>query len=77
MKTLFFSLLAVLFSGHLFAADLTANFATANRLYAEGKFSDAAAAYQKILDAGNVSFIAAPLLDRRVFMKTSVPHAYA
>jgi tetratricopeptide (TPR) repeat protein len=32
-----------------FAADPTADFSTANKLYAEGKFADAAAAYEKML----------------------------
>jgi len=35
-----------------FAADASADFAAANRLYAEGKFADAATAYEKILQTG-------------------------
>ena len=46
-------LLAVIaaFSGKLFAADVIADFTAANKSYAEGKFSDAAAAYQNILNS--------------------------
>ena len=50
MKNLFFSLLALVFAGNVFAADITADFSAANKLYAEGKF--AAAAYEKILQSG-------------------------
>lgn len=52
MKNLFISLLVLIFAGNIFAADTTADFSAANRLYAEGKFPDAAAAYEKILQAG-------------------------
>ena len=45
-------LAAFLFAGNLFAADVTADFSAANRLYAEGKFVDAAAGYEKILQTG-------------------------
>ncbi len=55
MKTIFISLFAVIFAANLFAADLTADFSAANKLYAEGKFVDAARAYQKILDTGEQS----------------------
>src|ERR1700693_1465159 len=34
------------------AADVAAEFSAANKLYAEGKFSEAAAAYEKILGNG-------------------------
>jgi tetratricopeptide (TPR) repeat protein len=43
------------FTGTLFASDVTADFSAANRLYAEGKFSDAATAYEKMLQAGGQS----------------------
>ena len=43
------------FAGNLFAADVAADFSTANRFYAEGKFSDAANAYEKILQTGRQS----------------------
>ena len=46
---LFFTLL---FAANLFAADLAADFSSANELYAKGKFADAAAAYGKILQTG-------------------------
>ena len=52
MKKLFASLLMLIFAGKLFAADVAADFSAANRLYAEGKFSDAATAYEKILQTG-------------------------
>jgi len=52
MKRLFASLLPLICAGELFAVDVTADFSTANRLYAEGKFSDAASAYENILQTG-------------------------
>jgi len=48
-------LLALVWAGNLFAADVAADFSTANRLYADGKFSDAANAYGKILQTGGQS----------------------
>jgi tetratricopeptide (TPR) repeat protein len=48
-------LLAVFFAANLFAADTTADFSAANELYAQGKFADAASAYQKILQASGQS----------------------
>ena len=48
-------LLALICAGNLFAADVAADFPTANRLYAEGKFFDAANAYEKILQTGGQS----------------------
>jgi tetratricopeptide (TPR) repeat protein len=52
MKMLFTSLLALIFAGNLLAADVAADFSAANRLYAEGKYSDAATAYKNILQTG-------------------------
>lgn len=52
MKTVFASLLALLFASNIFAADVASDFSVANKLYAEGKFSDAASAYEKILQTG-------------------------
>jgi len=47
------SLLFVLIStGSIFAADVAADFSSANKLYAEGKFADAANTYEKILQTG-------------------------
>ena len=40
------------FAGNLFAADIAADFAAANKLYAQGKFADAATGYEKILATG-------------------------
>jgi len=45
-------LLALFSAGNLFAADVTAEFSAANKLYAEGKFADAAAGYEKIMATG-------------------------
>ena len=45
-------LLALLWAGNLFAADSAADFSAANKLYALGKFADAAQGYEKILVAG-------------------------
>jgi tetratricopeptide (TPR) repeat protein len=55
MKNLFSILFALLFAGNLFAADATLDFNAANRLYAEGKFADAAGGYEKILKTGGAS----------------------
>jgi tetratricopeptide (TPR) repeat protein len=56
MKNCFFILLALVVSSrNLFAADFTANFSAANKLYDEGKFSDAANGYEQILQSGSVS----------------------
>ena len=46
------ALLALTFIGKIFAADVAADFSAANKLYAEGKFSDAANTYKKILSSG-------------------------
>lgn len=51
MKTFFFSALILFFAGRL-RADVATDFSAANRLYSEGKFSDAAAAYEKVLGTG-------------------------
>lgn len=45
-------LLALVFAGNIFAADIATDFSTANKLYAEGKFLAAANAYGKILGTG-------------------------
>ena len=44
--------LALAFAGNIFAADVVTDFSAANKFYAEGKFSDAANAYETILAAG-------------------------
>ena len=44
--------LGLFFVGNLFAADVSADFAAANKLYAEGKFAQAAVAYDAILQTG-------------------------
>lgn len=50
------ALLAIwLFAGNLFAVDVAADFAAANKLYAEGKFAEAATAYDAILKTGTQS----------------------
>jgi len=45
-------LAAFFFASNLFAADVAAVFSAANKLYAEGKFAEAAVAYEKILQTG-------------------------
>jgi len=40
------------FVGNLFAANVASNFSAANKLYAEGKFADAAGLYENILKTG-------------------------
>jgi tetratricopeptide (TPR) repeat protein len=45
-------LLALVFAGNLLAADIATDFSAANKLYAQGKFSDAARAYETILQTG-------------------------
>lgn len=52
VKAFLTSLFTLIFAANLFAADVTTDFSAANKLYAEGKFADAARAYQKILDTG-------------------------
>jgi tetratricopeptide (TPR) repeat protein len=48
-------LFALVCAGKIFAADASADFNAANKLYAEGKFAAAAAAYEKILQTGVTS----------------------
>src|ERR1700744_2169799 len=55
MKTFLTSLFALIYVANVIAADATADFSAANKLYAEGKFAAAANAYQKILDTGGQS----------------------
>ena len=45
-------LFALISAGNLFAADAATDFSTANKLYAEGKFADAANTYENILKTG-------------------------
>ena len=52
MKRWFYIVCALICAGKMFAADVATDFAAANKLYAEGKFADAAAAYETILKAG-------------------------
>ena len=52
MKLWLFILLAAICAGKILAGDAATDFATANKLYAEGKFADAATAYEKILSTG-------------------------
>jgi tetratricopeptide (TPR) repeat protein len=55
MKNLSAILIALVFVGKLFAADVAGDFSSANKFYAEGKFADAANAYEKILASGAAS----------------------
>ncbi len=48
-----FSIFSILFcAGRLLAAEVAPDFSAANKFYAEGKFPEAAAAYEKILQTG-------------------------
>jgi tetratricopeptide (TPR) repeat protein len=55
MKNFSAILVALVFVGNIFAVDVAADFSAANKLYAEGKFSDAVNAYEKILASGAAS----------------------
>jgi tetratricopeptide (TPR) repeat protein len=55
MKKLSAILFALFFVGKIFAADVAGDFSAANKFYAEGKFSNAANAYGKILMSGAAS----------------------
>jgi len=48
-------LFALVCAGNLFAADATSDFTAANRFYAQGKFPEAAKAYETILQSGAIS----------------------
>ena len=48
-------LLAIIMAGPTFAADVNADFGAANKLYAQGKFAEAAGIYGKILQSGTQS----------------------
>lgn len=52
MKNWLAILFALVCTGKILAADVTADFAAANKLYAEGKFAEAASAYDAILKTG-------------------------
>jgi tetratricopeptide (TPR) repeat protein len=47
--------LALALAGNIFATDVAGDFSVANKLYAEGKFADAANAYEKIRAPGAAS----------------------
>lgn len=49
------SLLSLLFLATAFAADISNGFDSANKLYEEGRFSDAASAYESLVQSGSVS----------------------
>jgi hypothetical protein len=55
VKKLSATLFTLVFVGKIFAADVAADFPAANKFYAEGKFADAANAYEKILASGAAS----------------------
>ncbi len=55
MKAFIFHLFLLVFAVSVFAADSAPDFATANKLYAEGKYSEAADLYGKILATGGQS----------------------
>jgi tetratricopeptide (TPR) repeat protein len=55
VKRFFAILFALVLVGKVFAADVAADFSAANKLYAQGKFADAAAGYEKTLNSGAAS----------------------
>lgn len=55
MKHCFYIFALMLCAGRLLAAGVAGNFSDANQFYAEGKFSEAAKAYEAILSSGTVS----------------------
>jgi tetratricopeptide (TPR) repeat protein len=55
MKKLSAILFTLVFVGKIFATDIAADFSAANKFYAEGKFADAANAYEKILTSDATS----------------------
>jgi tetratricopeptide (TPR) repeat protein len=55
MKSWLAILLSLGCAGTILAADVATDFSAANKLYAEGKFADAATGYEKILQTGAVS----------------------
>jgi tetratricopeptide (TPR) repeat protein len=55
MKKRLSILLALVCAANIFAADISPDFAAANKIYAEGKFAEAAAAYGKLLQTGGQS----------------------
>ena len=55
MKKKIAGLVALFLAGNLFAAGRAADFSAANKLYAEGKFADAADACEKMLQTGGWS----------------------
>jgi tetratricopeptide (TPR) repeat protein len=52
MKNWLSIFLVLVCAGKILAADVAGDFAAANKLYAEGKFAEAATAYEKILSTG-------------------------
>jgi tetratricopeptide (TPR) repeat protein len=52
MKTFLFQLFLLIFAASVFAADSVPDFSTANKLYAEGRYPEAADLYGKILATG-------------------------
>ncbi len=55
MKGFFAIIFTLSVAGHVFAADVAAEFSAANKLYAQGKFSEAARAYETILQTDATS----------------------
>lgn len=54
-KILILSAAVLIFAGRIFAADFASDFSAANKFYAEGKFPEAATAYETVLNSGGVS----------------------
>lgn len=55
MKNIFPAMLALIFATNIFAADVPSDFSAANKFYAQGRFAEAARAYETILQSGAAS----------------------
>src|SRR5690348_13772181 len=60
-----------------FAADISAGFDSANKLYEQGKFADAASAYEKLVQTGSVSPVLYFNLGNAYFKSGQLGHALA
>src|SRR5262245_21337339 len=70
-------LVAILFALASYAAVASTGFDSANRLYEQGKFSDAAAAYEQLIQSGTVSSAIYFNLGNAYFKSGQLGHAIA
>ena len=70
-------LIFLIFAGAVFAADVSVQFDSANKLYEQGKFSDAAAAYQKMIQSGSISSAVYFNLGNACFKSSQIGRAIA